>query len=150
MYGDVQSLPVGENTRLNPKNAYRASKAAAEMYCSIFPGLEVVILRLANVYGPGDSDRVVPLFVSAALQGRPIVIFGDNKVLDLVWTEDVVNALWNRESTSSCLGNAQYRCRRQHKTAGSRGTHHLVDWISFENRSCARTRRGGGPLLCGD
>lgn len=94
VYGDVQALPVSEDTRLNPKNAYGASKAAAEMYCGIFPGLEVVILRLANVYGPGDSDRVVPLFVSAALQGRPIVIFGENKILDLVWIEDAVDALW--------------------------------------------------------
>lgn len=94
VYGDVQLLPVAEDTRLNPKNAYGANKAAAEMYCSIFPDLEVVILRLANVYGPGDSDRVVPLFVSAALQGRPIVVFGQNKILDLVWIEDAVDALW--------------------------------------------------------
>jgi len=95
VYGDVQDLPVCENAPLKPKNAYGASKAAAEMYCGIFPELEVVVLRLANVYGPGDAGRVVPLFVSAALQNRPIVIYGEGKVLDLVWIEDVVVAICN-------------------------------------------------------
>ncbi len=75
------------------KNHYGASKAAAELYCRIRPNLEVVVLRLANVYGPGDSGRVVPLFLSDALRGEPLTIYGRNKSLDLVWIEDAVNAI---------------------------------------------------------
>jgi UDP-glucose 4-epimerase len=52
-----------------------------------------VVLRLANVYGPGDSERVIPLFLTNALSGRPLVIYGENKVLDFVWIGDVVHAL---------------------------------------------------------
>jgi UDP-glucose 4-epimerase len=94
VYGEVARLPVPESAPLNPKNAYGASKAAGELYCRIFGSEpEVVILRLANVYGPNDRDRVIPLFLGHALAGRPLTIFGENKILDFVWVGDVVGAL---------------------------------------------------------
>jgi len=46
--------------------------------------MDVVVLRLANVYGPGDSGRVIPLFLADALKGRPLSIYGEDKVLDFV------------------------------------------------------------------
>jgi UDP-glucose 4-epimerase len=36
---------------------------------------------------------VIPLFVANALSGRPLVIFGENKILDFVWVGDVVDSL---------------------------------------------------------
>jgi UDP-glucose 4-epimerase len=96
VYGDAGAgLPVPETTPLRPKNNYGASKAAGEAYCSVFdgPGLKVVILRLANVYGPGDFDRVIPIFLRNGQDGAPLVIFGGSQVLDFVWIADVVNAL---------------------------------------------------------
>jgi UDP-glucose 4-epimerase len=95
VYGQAPCLPVPETARLSPKNAYGASKAAGEIYCRLFAelGLDVVVLRLANVYGPGDSERVIPLFLANALRGLPLVIFGENKILDFVWIGDVVDAL---------------------------------------------------------
>ena len=70
VYGDPDQLPVPESASLRPKNAYGASKVAGEAYCQAFgnDGLETVILRLANVYGPRDRDRVIPLFVENALR----------------------------------------------------------------------------------
>jgi UDP-glucose 4-epimerase len=107
VYGETEDLPVRESAPLNPKNAYGASKASAEFYCRVFAqsGLETAVLRLANVYGPGDQDRVIPLFVRNALEGRPLVIYGDRKVLDFVWVGDVVNALLLAQSHSTA-GNA--------------------------------------------
>ena len=95
VYGEAAALPVPESTPLNPKNAYGASKAAAELYCRVFAGsgMDVVVLRLANVYGPGDADRVIPLFLANASSGRPLVIYGQGKILDFVWIGDVVDAL---------------------------------------------------------
>jgi UDP-glucose 4-epimerase len=95
VYGQVDRLPVPESAPLDPKNAYGASKAAGEVYCRLFAGsgMEVVVLRLANVYGPGDSERVIPLFLSNARSGRPLVIHGENKILDFVWIGDVLDAL---------------------------------------------------------
>jgi UDP-glucose 4-epimerase len=95
VYGEVAALPVTEDAPLRPKNGYGASKAAGEMYCRAFngAGLEVVILRLANVYGPGDSNRVIPLFVQSAASGQPLTVYGQNKILDFVWVGDVEEAL---------------------------------------------------------
>lgn len=97
VYGGAAALPVPESAPLNPKNAYGASKAAAELYCRVFveSGMDVVVFRLANVYGPGDADRVIPLFLASALSGRPLVIYGQDKILDFVWIGDVVDALVN-------------------------------------------------------
>jgi UDP-glucose 4-epimerase len=95
VYGEASALPVPECAPLNPGNAYGASKAAGELYCRVFmeSGMDVVVFRLANVYGPGDAGRVIPLFLANALSGRPLVIYGENKVLDFVWIGDVVDSL---------------------------------------------------------
>jgi UDP-glucose 4-epimerase len=95
VYGDPQTLPVSETAPLCPKNAYGASKAAAEMYCRTLssPIFAPVVLRLANVYGPRDFDRVIPIFVNQALRGLPLVLYGGKQILDFVWIETVVEAL---------------------------------------------------------
>jgi UDP-glucose 4-epimerase len=95
VYGEATTLPVPESAPLLPKNAYGASKAAAEHYCRVFAnqGLEVSVLRLANVYGPRDSDRVIPIFLDQALRDEPLVLFGGEQLLDFVWIGTVVNAL---------------------------------------------------------
>lgn len=95
IYGDQHTLPAPETAALRPKNAYGASKAAGEMYCRALgaESLETVILRLANVYGPGDKDRVIPIFVENALSGRPLTLFGGDQVLDFVWIDTVLDAL---------------------------------------------------------
>lgn len=100
VYGEVTGLPVPECAPVNPKNAYGASKAAAELYCRVFgeSGVDFVVLRLANVYGPGDAGRVIPLFIGSACSGRPLVVYGQNKLLDFVWVGDVVDALMRAQT----------------------------------------------------
>jgi nucleoside-diphosphate-sugar epimerase len=95
VYGDPASLPVSEDAPLRPKNVYGASKAAAEMFLSTLSSdqIEVVILRLANVYGPGDRGRVIPLFLTNALKGLPLTLYGGEQMLDLIWIGDVVETL---------------------------------------------------------
>jgi UDP-glucose 4-epimerase len=95
VYGDPRAIPVSETAPLRAKNAYGASKIAGEVYCRLAAqqGIETVVLRLANVYGPGDRDRVIPLFAAAAEAGLPITVFGRQKILDFVWIEVVVDAL---------------------------------------------------------
>jgi UDP-glucose 4-epimerase len=95
VYGDVDRLPVPEGDPLHPKNLYGASKAAAEMYCGALAteALEIAVLRLANVYGPRDQNRVIPIFVSKAVQGNPLSIYGGDQLVDFIWIETVVAAL---------------------------------------------------------
>ncbi len=95
VYGEQEDLPVAECAPTCAKNYYGASKLAAEAYCRVFSvdGLPVTILRLANVYGPGDRDRVIPLFLSAALRGEPLILYGGRQVIDFLWIDDAVDAL---------------------------------------------------------
>jgi UDP-glucose 4-epimerase len=95
VYGDRKKLPVRESVALRPKNGYGASKAAGEVYCraAAVEKVETVILRLANVYGPRDRDRVIPLFSRAALAGEPLRLYGGDQILDFVWIDTVVDAL---------------------------------------------------------
>lgn len=95
-YGEVDRVPVAEDRPLNPKNAYGASKAAGELYCRAFQntyGLDVSVLRLANVYGPGDRDRVIPIWLDRARRGLDLELYGGAQVLDLVPVDLVVEAL---------------------------------------------------------
>jgi UDP-glucose 4-epimerase len=94
VYGEPESIPVPETAAIQPRNPYGIGKAAAETHCREFSqnGLQVVILRLSNVYGPGDIGRVIPLFVDRALRGLPLVLYDGTQVLDLVWIETVVDA----------------------------------------------------------
>lgn len=96
VYGEVASLPVGEEAPLRAKNAYGASKAAGEIYARVFQntyGVETAILRLANVYGPRDRDRVIPLWLEAAGAGRDLIVYGGQQVIDFVHVDLVVEAL---------------------------------------------------------
>lgn len=94
-YGDPKVLPVPETAPMQPKNAYGASKVAGEVYCRLaaHQGLETVVLRFSNVYGPDDRDRVIPLFAAAAAANSPLTVYGTQKILDFVWIDTIVDAL---------------------------------------------------------
>jgi UDP-glucose 4-epimerase len=103
VYGEPASLPVPETAPIAPNNAYGASKAAAEMSCRSFSGrgIDVVILRLANVYGTRDKGRVIPLFSRKALTRETLTVFGRGKILDFLWIDDLIDALC-RASRGPC------------------------------------------------
>jgi nucleoside-diphosphate-sugar epimerase len=97
---------VGEDAEVAPKNLYGASKAAGEMYCRAYRerALDVRTVRLANVYGPRDIDRVIPLWLARAREGLPLDIFGGSQVIDFVWVEDAVEALLGVANSESYAG----------------------------------------------
>ncbi|NTW00292.1 MAG: NAD-dependent epimerase/dehydratase family protein [Oscillochloris sp.] len=96
VYGEVDQLPVAEDTPFNAKNAYGASKAAGELYARVFLntyGVETAVLRLANVYGSRDRDRVIPLWLDAASQGNEMIVYGGQQLIDFVHVNQVVEAM---------------------------------------------------------
>ncbi|HEX5478697.1 MAG TPA: NAD-dependent epimerase/dehydratase family protein [Dehalococcoidia bacterium] len=96
VYGEPEYVPVDEDHPLRPKNPYGASKLAGEAYCRTFAhcyGIDVAVCRLANVYGVGDRDRVIPLWLERASGARDLEVFGGNQILDFVWIGRVVDAL---------------------------------------------------------
>ena len=96
VYGEPINLPVDEDSPLLAINSYGASKVAGEAYCRAFRrelGLQTTILRLANVYGPRDFGRVIPLWVDQASAGRNLDVYGGKQVIDFVWIGQAVDAL---------------------------------------------------------
>jgi len=95
VYGSPKYLPVDEAHPLNPENPYGASKVSGEKMIEAYAKsyeLSYVTLRLTNVYGSRDFDRVIPIFIENALKEQNLVVYGANKILDFVYIEDVINA----------------------------------------------------------
>ncbi len=85
VYGANPEMPKHEDLTPAPVSPYAASKLAAESYTLAYHrsfGLDVLAFRFFNVFGPWQrADHayaaVVPVFVSAALEGRPLPVHGD-------------------------------------------------------------------------
>lgn len=87
-------MPVREIDPSFPEAVYGNSKLAGEKICSAFSNLmDVTIIRLGAVYGPGQHETdVVSSFINSALNNQPIYIDGDGKQsTDFVYIKDVVN-----------------------------------------------------------
>jgi len=98
VYGEPQVIPVPETHPLVPQSPYAVSKVACEEFikaCGKEHGLDFLILRFFNVYGPGQStDFVVPRFVSSALKNQTLFIHGDgNQIRAFCHVEDVAKAV---------------------------------------------------------
>jgi UDP-glucose 4-epimerase len=101
VYGEPRYLPIDENHPLNANSPYAASKIAAEKLCRDFcrqKGLDVVILRLFNVYGPRQATSpyggVIAKWVYRMSRKLPLVIFGDGtQTRDFVCVHDVAGAV---------------------------------------------------------
>ena len=100
VYGNPAELPATERCPTLPLDPYGTSKLACEYYLYTYKhnfGLETVVLRYANVYGPrqnADGEAgVVAIFTKAMLEGRPVTINGDGRqTRDFVYVGDVAAA----------------------------------------------------------
>ncbi len=98
---DKNSIADGEATaesaKLGPNSPYAISKLVGEEYIRFYSdqcGIDYVILRLSNVYGSGDKDRIIPMIVDKALRNELITIFGTHHYVNFVHVRDVVKAMW--------------------------------------------------------
>jgi len=93
--------PVGafhEETPYAPNSPYSASKASADHFVRAFHhtyGLPTLTTNCSNNYGPYQfPEKLIPLAIMNALEGRPIPIYGDGQnVRDWLYVEDHVSAL---------------------------------------------------------
>jgi len=100
LYGEPKKLPAHEETEIAPLAPYGVSKYCSEQYLNYFKrlyGIERVILRYANVYGPRQDPLgeagVVAIFTGKILNNEKPTIFGDgNQTRDYIYVKDVVNA----------------------------------------------------------
>ena len=100
VYGHAQDLPIKETHPLNPMSPYGISKSACEAYiCNYCAhlGIQPVILRYFNTYGPRQTLTpyvgVIRIFVTNALSGKPLTVFGDgHQQRDFISVHDVSEA----------------------------------------------------------
>lgn len=96
------SCPAGsyftEISPLRPSSPYAASKAAAEHLARaahVTFGLDVVIIRPSNNYGPYQfPEKLIPLMITNAMEDRELPVYGDGlQVRDWLYVEDCCSAI---------------------------------------------------------
>ena len=101
IYGEVAEATAADETQpCRPRSPYAVAKLAVEHYLEGYRmagGLQTVVLRYANVYGPRQDPHgeagVVAIFIQRVLAGLTPVIYGDGEqVRDFVYVGDVVRA----------------------------------------------------------
>ncbi len=101
IYGEGGETPVAEDRLPVPRGFFAATKLAAEVYCTARTRLgliESVVLRLFNVFGPGQrlsgDPSVIVSFADALRRGEQPRIYGDGlQTRDFVHIDDVVAAI---------------------------------------------------------
>ncbi len=98
VFGSIESGRFSESTPVAPNSPYAASKAAADQLARAWRqtyGLPVTITSCSNNYGPRQfPEKLIPLMLLNALEGRPLPIYGDGgNVRDWLYVEDHCDAL---------------------------------------------------------
>lgn len=123
IYGDPHVHPQKESywgnvNPIGPRSVYDEAKRFAEAYamaCKRHMGLNIKIIRIFNTYGPRmrlNDGRALPNFMSQALRGDPITIYGDGKqtrslcyITDLI--DGIEKVLYNNYGNPINLGNPE-------------------------------------------
>ncbi|WP_102936559.1 dTDP-glucose 4,6-dehydratase [Streptomyces malaysiensis] len=93
VYGSIESGSWSEEEPLEPNSPYSASKASSDLLARAFHrthGLPVCVTRCSNNYGPYQHpEKVIPLFVTHLMDGRPVPLYGDGgNVRDWLHVDD--------------------------------------------------------------
>jgi len=102
VYGEQADQPLRESDIPSPRSPYAVSKLSAEYYVRTIGalwGIETVVLRVFNAYGPGQHlppvhAPVIPYFLRQACHNGTLVLHGEgSQTRDYVYVDDVVNAM---------------------------------------------------------
>lgn len=99
VYGEVENTPINEHYPTKPLSCYGVGKLASENYLRIMlPKKNVTIMRMFNVYGPGQDLKnlkqgMVSIYLSQALNSNKIYVKGSiERWRDFIYVDDVVDA----------------------------------------------------------
>lgn len=122
-YGDPLEHPQRESywgnvNPIGPRSCYDESKRFAEAMTMAYHrkfGTQTTIARIFNTYGPRmklNDGRVVPAFLSQAMSGQPLTVFGDGtQTRSFCYVDDLVDGLFrlihSQEREPVNLGNPQ-------------------------------------------
>jgi UDP-glucose 4-epimerase len=101
VYGDTTIESINEDVTPQPISPYGIGKLTIEHYLRYFErvhGLDYIVFRIANPYGPGQNvhgrQGVIPIFLNAVIENKPITIYGDGSMVrDYVYIGDLVEMI---------------------------------------------------------
>ena len=101
VYGYVNDEPIKETQPVAPESFYAVGKSASENYIKIFSdlGLNSTILRLFNVYGPGQNmenlkQGMLSIFLAYIMKNKPVLVKGSlGRFRDFIYIDDVISAI---------------------------------------------------------
>lgn len=101
IYGDVHGELLNENLRCDPVSPYAIGKLTIEKYLKYYArahGIESVIFRISNPYGPGVSPNkkqgLIPITLRNVIAGKPAVQFGDGEMVrDYIFVDDLMQMI---------------------------------------------------------
>jgi UDP-glucose 4-epimerase len=111
LVGEPQTFHVDENHLAVPKTAYGITKLASEHYLRLYSelyGLDYVIFRFFNIYGPHQKNGLIPTLYNRIINNQPLTIFGEgDQVRDYVYIEDIIT-FFEKACTSEIANNSIY------------------------------------------
>jgi nucleoside-diphosphate-sugar epimerase len=92
----AQSRPLTEDDPIRPASPYGISKAAAAFCAANYAtGMPITVLRIFNVYGPGERlPRLLPYIVRNAKLGNPVKLTACEQVRDFIYVQDLASIFW--------------------------------------------------------
>jgi UDP-glucose 4-epimerase len=89
-----QLKPTTEDSPTTPPTEYGVSKAAATNYAMLgSKKLRLAVLRLFNVYGPGESEgRLIPQLIRASITRTPFSATSGDQIRDFIYVKDAAEA----------------------------------------------------------
>ena len=98
VYGSTVEGSFHEDDKLNPKNPYSATKAAAEHLITAYHntyGIEYVMVRPSNNFGPRQhGEKFLPTIVRSILQNKKVPVYGDgSNIREWLFVQDNVKAV---------------------------------------------------------
>lgn len=102
VYADHCQQPIPEEAPLSPQSPYGLNKLAGEYYTEKWNelfGLDTLVLRFSNVYGPGQSAKgesgVISCFLNNIMKDEPLTVYGDGtQTRDFIYVSDVAEAIY--------------------------------------------------------
>lgn len=99
VYGSIPTGAFTETDPIQPSSPYSASKAGGDLQALAIHhtfGYDIVITRGSNTYGPRQyPEKLVPLFITNALDGLPLPVYGDGQqVRDWIHVRDHAEGIW--------------------------------------------------------
>jgi UDP-glucuronate decarboxylase len=116
VYGDPEVHPQPEGywghvNPIGPRSCYDEGKRVAESLCMAYNqshGLEIRLIRIFNTYGPRmdpNDGRVVSNFITQALRGQPLTIFGDGtQTRSFCYCDDLIEGIIRMMNQEESVG----------------------------------------------